>query len=233
MKIISRNYGSIPHLSISKMTQQADKKIERHQEELLTKKARDWKDLIIVTEKIDGSNVGVIRKEGRLIPITRKGYTAESSPFEQHHLFDKYIKRSETNFDFLCDMWRITGEWMIKTHGTKYNISNESPFCAFDIFDDNNKRLPYLEFRDICTRYNIQTTRLLHIGQPISIKNAIKLLGSGFYGNPDKPEGVVYRMEREGKVDFLAKWVHAEKEDGKYMKENIMNQGAVEFIGNL
>ena len=49
-KVIDRNYGSIPHLSTSKMSQQADKKIAFGQEEILTKKARDWKDMIVLTE---------------------------------------------------------------------------------------------------------------------------------------------------------------------------------------
>jgi len=36
----------------------------------------------------------------------------------------------------------------------------------------------------------------------------------------DQTEGVVYRVERKGKVDFLAKWVRHDKVDGKYVPEN-------------
>ena len=32
----------------------------------------------------------------------------------------------------------------------------------------------------------------------------------------DAPEGMVYRVERRGKVDFLAKWVRKDFEEGKY-----------------
>lgn len=35
----------------------------------------------------------------------------------------------------------------------------------------------------------------------------------------DEPEGVVYRVERHGKVDFLCKWVRPDKVDGKYLPE--------------
>jgi hypothetical protein len=38
---------------------------------------------------------------------------------------------------------------------------------------------------------------------------------------------LVYRVEREGKVDFLAKWVRGDKEDGKYMSQEIINKGYV------
>lgn len=224
-KIIDSNYGSIPHLSISKLTQQADKKIDFGSEKILTSKARDWKDLIIVTEKIDGSNVGVIKKNGELKCLTRKGYDVETSPFEQHKLFKNYVENFKYMFNWLPEGWRVVGEWCVMAHGTLYDISEESPFAAFDIFTPDNKRILYLEFIKLCSKYNIPNVKILHIGQPISIKNSIKLLGNGHYGKPENPEGVVYRIEREGKVDFLAKWVRADKEDGKYLDSEKWNIG--------
>lgn len=41
----------------------------------------------------------------------------------------------------------------------------------------------------------------------------------GKYGATEEAEGVVYRVEREGKVDFLGKYVRANKADGKYFNE--------------
>lgn len=222
-KVIRRNYGSIPHLSTSKLEQQADKKIEIGQENYLTKKARDWKDLIIVTEKIDGSNVGVVRKDGILQSISRAGYDVLTSPYKQHHMFSGWVGNNISMFSWLPENWRVCGEWCVKVHGTIYDLTNESPFVAFDIFDENNKRLNYLQFYSYCVLYGIPQVPLLHIGQPISLKNAIKLLDKGHYGNPEKPEGVVYRMERNYVVDFLAKWVRSDKEDGKYMKDDLWN----------
>lgn len=225
IKIIDRNYGSIPHLSTSKMTQQADKKIHIGQEKILTQKTRDWKDTIIITEKIDGSNVGVVKKDNQIIPISRAGYNVDTSPHEMHKLFGKYVFSNIDKFDWLPEGYRIAGEWCIMAHGTIYDITDESPFCAFDIFDDKDNRLVYIDFVKLCAKYSIATVPLLHIGQPVSIKNAIKLLGKGHYGKPDKPEGFVYRCEREGRVDFLAKWVRADKEDGKYLDLDIWNKG--------
>lgn len=219
-KIIEKNYGSIPHLSTSKLTQQADKKITIGQEEILTKKARDWKDLIIVAEKLDGSNVGILKKEGLLIPITRSGYHVNTSQYKQHHLFEKYLYENYNKFDWLPNDFRICGEWLIQAHGTLYDITNEQPFVVFDIFDNFNNRILYLNMMKFCFKYDIQTVPLLHIGQPCKIEHAIKLLDNGHYGKPEKPEGFVYRCERENKVDFLAKWVRSDKEDGKYLKDN-------------
>lgn len=224
-KIIDRNYGSIPHLSSSKMSQQADKKISIGQENILTKKPRDWKDLVIVTEKIDGSNVGVVKTTKGLFAITRHGYSAISSPFKQHHYFHEYVLDNDELFSWLPIGWRVCGEWCAMAHGTLYDITDESPFVAFDIFDGNNSRIPYMYFFALCHKYDIPVVPLLHIGQPISIKNAIDLLGSGHYGKPEKPEGVVYRSERLGEFDFMAKWVRGDKVDGEFMDKEIWNKG--------
>lgn len=225
MKIIDRNYGSIPHLSTSKMFQQADKKINEGQERIMTEKVRDWHDLIIVTEKIDGSNVGIVNKSGTLHAIGRSGYSCNSSDYEQHKLFELWCQKNVDRFLWLPENYRICGEWCIQAHGTIYDITNESPFVAFDIIDSNNNRIDYIEFIGLCKKYNIPMVPLLHIGQPISLKNAIKLMIPGHYGNPETPEGVVYRVQKGKKFDFIAKWVNGFKEDGKYLGETIWNKG--------
>ena len=38
----------------------------------------------------------------------------------------------------------------------------------------------------------------------------------GFYGAKNGFEGLVYRVEREGKFDFMAKWVRHDYEQLKY-----------------
>lgn len=230
-KIIDRNYGSIPHLSISKLAQQADKKIEIGQEKILTEKVRDYKDLIIVTEKIDGSNVGVIKTRKGIIPITRSGYACEDSPYYQHHLFARWMMDNIILFHWLPLNWRIAGEWCIMAHGTKYDISCFSPFVAFDIINDENRRIPYIMFLNICYKHGVPIVPVLHIGQPVKIKIMSVLQGRGHYGDPEEgPEGFVYRCERDGHVDFLAKYVRADKEDGKYLDSAVYNKGAENHV---
>jgi hypothetical protein len=109
-------------------------------------------------------------------------------------------------------------------HGTRYIV--DDPFVPFDLFDgDTDIRLPYLSF---LTRVGdrFTTAKCLHIGQPISIKKVEKMLNVfdgntyGYHMAIDPVEGAVWRCEREGKVDFLAKWVRHDKEDGKYFNED-------------
>lgn len=79
-----RAYGSIPHLPGSRLGP-GDYCINEGQARIATEKARDKHDLIIVQEKLDGSNVAVAKVNGEIIALTRSGYTALSSPYQQHH----------------------------------------------------------------------------------------------------------------------------------------------------
>ena len=78
-----RNYGSIPHLHNSKLGE-GDYYIGEGQERILTVKARDKHDNILVFEKYDGSNVGVAKFENKIFALTRSGYEANTSPYKQH-----------------------------------------------------------------------------------------------------------------------------------------------------
>lgn len=217
-------------MSMSKLEQQADKRIPVDQEKICTQKARDWKDLIIVQEKIDGSNVGVFMDEKKEIhAITRSGYSALTSPFKQHHYFHNWVEKNQKRFlDILNPGERICGEWILQTHSIKYNLIHE-PFVVFDIFNAKNKRILYLDFIKK-TKGNFVLANLIHIGQPISIKNSIKILSHGKHGSIDIPEGVVYRIEREERVDFLCKYVRSDKIDGLYMKDEIFNKNWEVYI---
>jgi hypothetical protein len=67
---------------------------------------------------------------------------------------------------------------------------------------------------------------LLSIG-PTSIEKAMGILaGDGFHGALDPVEGAVWRVERQGKVDFLAKYVRHDKADGAYLPD-VSGQPAV------
>ena len=52
------------------------------------------------------------------------------------------------------------------------------------------------------------------------IEDALNRLDPKYHGAIDKPEGLVYRLEREGKLLFRAKYVHLEKIDGCFLTEN-------------
>ena len=81
-----RAYGSIPHLPGSRQGR-GDKGLSAQQASLLTDKARDRHDVIIVQEKLDGSNVAVANIGGEIVALIRAGYRADGSNYQQHHHF--------------------------------------------------------------------------------------------------------------------------------------------------
>lgn len=225
-----KSYGHIPHLPGSRMGP-GDHKCDGGQEKIACRKARDLHDRIIVQEKLDGSNVGVFRRDNILYPLTRVGYLANTSPYKMHHLFHNWVfKNTHRFFEVLDDGERLCGEWLIQAHGTRYDLPHE-PFVVFDIMRKLHERTPFDEFRQkVGNRFVIP--HVISDNGPLSIADAMKKLKIyGFHGALDPVEGAVWRVERyklinkslgniggrKPVVDFLVKYVRPDKEDGKYL----------------
>jgi len=211
-----KNYGSIPHLPCSRVGP-GDHSCHEGQERIATKKTRDKHDLIIVTEKVDGSNVGIARVGDDIFALGRSGYLAQTSKYEQHQLFAHWVRQQEDYYrSVLKPGERLVGEWLAQAHGTKYSLPL-GPFVAFDLMV-GEQRMPFYDLRNRCQDSGIPMPKLLHIGGPLSVEEAMRLHGEGDHGCDD-PEGVVYRVERLGKFDFMVKWVRPDKMDGKYLPD--------------
>lgn len=234
-----KNYGHIPHFPGSRMGP-GDHKCSDGQLRIATEKPRDKHDLIIVQEKLDGSNVGVAKINGEIVSLTRAGYTAESSPFIQHHYFAKWVEKNKIRFDeLLNDGERVCGEWLLMAHGTRYKLHHE-PFVAFDIMV-KQERLDFYHFDLRIQATDFIRPNTIWVGLPCSINEAMRrLIGDSRHGAIDEVEGAVWRVERnklidrkrggERKmaVDYLAKYVRPDKKDGIYLdavtgKEPIWN----------
>jgi len=201
----------------------SDHKITEGQERIATVKARDKHDIIIVQEKLDGTNVGVAMVGDQLFSLSRAGYEAKTSPYEMHHRFDKWVKENEDRFrKILKPGYRVCGEWLTTAHGTMYDLPHE-PFVAFDLIDERNKRTKYSKFSEIVGGEFV-LPYLINSGDPISVDDALSVLGDyGHHGATEKIEGAIWRVERKGVVDYLCKYVRPDKIDGKYL-------GAIEIL---
>ncbi len=223
-----KNYGSIAHLPGSRLGT-GDHKCNEGQARIATLKVRDKHDRVFVQEKLDGSNVGVALVNGVLYPLTRAGYLASTSPYEQHWRFSEWVFAHQDRFLMvLSEGDRLCGEWLLQAHGTRYALMHE-PFVAFDLMVGST-RTPYDEFVNRISPGDFMSPKLLHQGSSLSIDSALSLLGSyGFHGSLDPVEGAVWRVERfreTGKrgeriwvVDFLVKYVRPDKVDGCYLPD--------------
>ncbi|MCH8346623.1 MAG: hypothetical protein IIC87_06825 [Chloroflexi bacterium] len=212
-----RAYGSIGHLPDSRLGP-GDHHVHEGQARICTERARDRHDLITVQEKLDGSCVAVANHKGAIIALGRRGYLAETSPFEMHHLFADWVRLNGRRFAaVLNDGERLVGEWLAQAHGTKYELPHE-PFVAFDLMR-KHERVTVKELTSRVALAGFVTPSLIHQGFPISVAAVRTSLDQSAHGAQGGAEGAVWRVERRGKVDFLAKWVRPDKVDGCYLPE--------------
>jgi hypothetical protein len=213
-----RAYGSIAHLPNSRIGV-GDHHCHEGQARIATEKVRDRHDIVIVQEKLDGSNVAVAKFNGLLIPLTRSGHDAASSPYAQHLHWASWVAKRHTLFDALLrEGERICGEWLLQAHGTRYDLTNQSPFVAFDLFLDKDTRLPYEAFLHRSHNFELSTIRALFYGnEAINVEKALEAVNQSHYGAIDEVEGAIWRVERKGEVDFLAKFVRHDKQDGYFL----------------
>lgn len=211
-----KSYGHIPHLPGSRMGP-GDHKCSDGQCRIATEKKRDRHDVIIVQEKVDGSNVGVARIEGMIYPLTRAGYIASTSPYEQHWCFGEWVYANQDRFmSTLRDGERLCGEWLMQAHGTKYDLPHE-PFVAFDLMRGMRRATLHEFYERVTGRF--VCPKEIHFGEPFSIQDMLEAIKTSGHGALDPVEGAVWRIERKGTVDFLAKYVRPEKQDGIYLTE--------------
>ncbi len=216
-----KSYGSIPHLPGSRLGP-GDHHCHDGQAIICTSKARDRHDSITVTEKLDGSNVCVARIDGVIVPLGRAGYPAATSKYEQHHLFFQWaMERQQLFLELLHDGERLCGEWLAQVHSTRYQLFHE-PLVVFDVMR-GAQRLLTEECRSRCANY-LPVPRLISSAGPLAIECAMLVVEVSGHGALDPVEGAVWRVERLGKFDFLAKYVRPDKIDGLYLPER---EGAI------
>jgi ATP-dependent RNA circularization protein (DNA/RNA ligase family) len=210
-------YGSIPHLPGSRLGS-GDHHITGGQLVIATEKVRDKHDLVIVQEKLDGSNCCVAKINGEIIALGRSGYLAETSKYIVHKAFNGYVNDNKKRFDLLLNEGeRVCGEFLAQAVGTLYNLPHE-PFVPFDIIKGKD-RLCYAEFEKRVKAVDFAIPNLLNIGGSFSIEQALKAVEISGHGALEQVEGAIWRIERKGRVDFLTKFVRHDKEDGKYFPE--------------
>lgn len=215
-------YGSIPHLPNSRLGPK-DYSCGEGEAKICFEGGRTRGGKIrrvIVTEKLDGSNVAIANVGGQVVALNRAGYMAQKSPRRQHQIFAEWVRRREKDFTHLPDGWRISGEWLYIAHGTIYE--GHAPFIAFDVFDASNSRIPHDEARKIMADVGVRGAHVIHDGEAgMTAEAAMDALGLlGFHGAKERVEGAVWRVETGGRFSFLAKFVRHGKVDGKYLGDS-------------
>lgn len=229
-------YGSVPHLPSSRLGP-GDHYISPGQAKIALGALRDKHDRVFIHEKVDGSCCAVAKVDGQIIPLSRSGYRAESSPYLLHHIFSDWAYANQEMFLELLDNGeRVVGEWLAQTHSIRYKL-DAPPFVVFDIFNSENERLSQKQLS--MRQSHVTELNLAHIlysggkeggnwtgcNQFPSNLPKDDLLGRALHNlegcNPhhrlDPAEGLVFRVERKGVVEFLCKWVRSDFEPGLHL----------------
>lgn len=136
-----------------------------------------------------------------------------------------WVEENKSRFAALLkEKERVSGEWLVMAHGTRYNLPHE-PFVPFDLIVGTERSI-WDDFRLRVSEFDFTTPNLISIGQPFPVEYMIECIKVSGHGALDEVEGAIWRVERKGKVDFLCKYVHHHKQDGKYFAE-ITGEGAV------
>ena len=219
-----KTYNRIGHFSKSRLGD-GDHYIDQKTEDICLKQIVDPLTLIIVQEKLDGSNVCVLNTGDEIVALSRSGYRCDTSNLEQHRAFAQWVRFREERFTKLLPFEgnRVVGEWLLQAHGTKYNIcDSEDLFVPFDWFmriDDNQElRVNYHLFLNKVLPLGFRTPHLFHVGGACSINRTEKM--AKYYDfpiiNQDSIEGFIYRIEVNGEFKNIVKYVRPNKIDGKY-----------------
>jgi hypothetical protein len=225
-------YGSTPHITGSRLGP-GDYSLTPEHSDLFTGTRSRRGDRIVVTEKIDGSCVSVAKHEGSIIALQRAGYDAATSPFALHHAFHRWVYERRSWFDaMLAEGERIVGEWLHTAMGTRYHITDpDQLLIAFAIFG-GRQRVGYDEFMERCDRAGLPRAHVLSDGKGIGSDEAMELLGNdGFHGALDGVEGAVWVMETDGAFNAIAKFVKADKVDGKFIAKITGDPDVINYQG--
>ncbi len=216
-------YGKIPHLPGSRLGP-SDRTAPADLAERCAGAGRDG-DRVIVSEKLDGSCVAIVRHDHELVAYGRDGRPCTMSRNDGRVAFAAWVdaRAAEPGLawrDVLAEGERLVCEWMVLAHGTKYLLPH-GPAVAIDGFDVDGARWPLDEVRRRAEAMGLPVAAVLHDGGALTVTEADARLGvHGHHGAVDGAEGVVYRVERGGSVVGLAKYVRAGKRDGIYLADH-------------
>jgi len=212
-KLIPRNFGHIGHLPGSKMIDVTDKLLHENEITKFTVCKRDKDDLVIITEKIDGMNAGVVKKNGMLYPINRKGYDSREMGIHCSDLqvlgdtWAEWVDQYYSIYDvMLKEGERLVFENCIIQHTLQYKFKDDPVFLLAK-YSADNKRLDYKSLTRIAKYYKIPQPPLLNMGAAIPPQIILNQFPKGCVGVRGEIEGIVYTYEHNGQFESNAKFV--------------------------
>lgn len=157
---------------------------------------------LIITEKLDGANVGIVRHKDTY-RLQKRGSLVDRSEHEQYNFFRDWAFRNEDKLMRLPKGTVAYGELMRCIHTIHYNRLPDW-VCFFDIWSNqHNEYLPWDETVEIFKEVGLYTVPWINSCEGVNRGNIFNMIPKiSLYGSGDA-EGVVvknYRQQLRGKV---------------------------------
>jgi len=173
---------------------------------------------VIIEEKIDGANVGIIPtgKPGEPFRLQKRGSLVDASEHAQYNRFKAWAWERYESLATLSRNYLIYGEFMWATHHIYYDQLPDW-FICYDIYDHGKQEYLSRERKEeICSNWNIPIIPLLFCGYVDERNDVYKYfekpkreVSRSAYSSTEDREGIViknYRKQMRGKIvrpDFI------------------------------
>ncbi|KAF8679916.1 ATP dependent DNA ligase [Rhizoctonia solani] len=190
-------------------------------------------ELVVITEKIDGANLGFSLSPLRELRVQNRSHYVNSHDHPQFRKLDSWISSHRQDLytildrdDAFPERYILYGEWMAATHSISYSKLGDL-FYAFDLFDRaTNTFASRRALEATLINTNIQLTPIICTDKAIPANDTLAKMvqqESRFYPGP--MEGIYLKVETElavrqrGKVvraDFITGNEHWGKEEMRW-----------------
>ena len=166
---------------------------------------------IVLTEKIDGANMGISLGGDRQIVCQNRSHWVSSADHAQFRKLDSWVEANRADLytvldrdnDGFIQRWILFGEWMAAVHSVEYTRL-PSLFIAYDVYDRQTQRfLPHSGVVRLLAPTRIPVVPLLSVSN--SLPDPVDLvrlanLPSPFTEPDARREGIYIKIEDDNQV---------------------------------
>ena len=172
---------------------------------------------VVITEKVDGANMGFSLSADRQVVVQNRSHTVNSATHEQFKKLGHWVEQHHADLltvldrdEHFAERYILFGEWLFATHSIPYTRLPDR-FMAFDLYDRStgvwaSRKL----LAAILASTNISLVPVLHEGGMPSIGALREMvqLSSQYYDG--RIEGIYVKVEQDGKVVCRGKVVRGD-----------------------
>ena len=176
-----------------------------------------------ILEKVDGTNVGIIRTKD-YFRLQKRGSLVG---FSEHEQFNRLKAWSQINYEKLLKLPKDTilyGEWCYAKHTVFYDMLPDF-FLAFALWDRNTKKFAHhVDMEELCDKIGLSTVPFISQGCGIHKDELFDdIPDPSVYGH-EQAEGLVvynYKQQMRGKV-VLRKFQESMDHNGHWARKKII-----------